>query len=168
MVHWPIQYGTLTIPIWYTDQSNTTLIPWRQILYFAVSHFTVEHLQTVHCTMYTVQCTLYNVHCTMYTVQCTLYNVHCTMYTVQCTLYNVHCTMYTVQCTLYNVHCTMYIVQYRDVLRRLHMRQYKKCLYAMRGPGYGSTITPRYSPLANVLLNELYWTGAWRHRLHLS
>ena len=53
----------------------------------------------VHCTMYTVQCTLYNVHCTMYTVQCTLYNVHCTMYTVQCTLYNVHCTMYTVQCT---------------------------------------------------------------------
>ena len=56
-----------------------------------------NNLPLQRCTLYTVQCTLYNVHCTMYTVQCTLYNVHCTMYTVQCTL----CTMYTV----YNVHC---------------------------------------------------------------
>ena len=62
----------------------------------------------VHYTMYTVQCTLYNIHCTMYTVQYTLYNVQCTMYTVQYTMYNVHCTIYTVQCTMYSVQCTMY------------------------------------------------------------
>ena len=67
-------------------------------------------LYRVHCTVYTVPCTLYHVHCTMYTVPCTLHHVHCTMYTVPCTLHHVHCTMYTVPCTLYHVHCTMYTV----------------------------------------------------------
>ena len=35
---------------------------------------------TVHCTLYTVQCTLYTVHCKVYGVQCTLYSVHCKAY----------------------------------------------------------------------------------------
>ena len=42
-----------------------------------------------------LECNLYKyVHCTLYTVQCT---VHCTLYTVHCTLYS---TLYTVHYTL--------------------------------------------------------------------
>ena len=61
--------------------------------------------------------TVYILYCTqprtLYTVQCTLYDVLCTMYTVQCTLYNVLCTMYSEQCTLYSVHCTKEILNRR-------------------------------------------------------
>ena len=64
----------------------------------------------VQCTMYSVQCTVYNVQCTMYSVQCTVYNIQCTMYSVQCTVYNVQCIL---KCTvhwylMYNIQCTLY------------------------------------------------------------
>ena len=81
-----------------------------------------------YCTMYSVQCTLYNVHTRrlwtyrdqqlLYNIQCTVYIVHCThtlfvdvwrsiaIATVYSTVYNVQCTMYSVQCTVYTVQCT--------------------------------------------------------------
>ena len=38
--------------------------------------------------------TLFSVYC----VRC----MHCTLYTVQCTLYSVHFTIYTLQCLIYH------------------------------------------------------------------
>ena len=89
-------------------------------------HTTVN---TVHCPLYTVQCTLRqcSVQCTLYTalqtVHCILhavtqYSAHCTLQTVQCTLhavilYSAHCTLHTEHCILhvlkvYIAHCTLH------------------------------------------------------------
>ena len=70
-----------------------------QVVSYPTSLCLLHFLPHVHCTLYTVHCTMYHVHCTMYTVPRTLYHVHCTMYTVPCTLYHVHCTLYTAPCT---------------------------------------------------------------------
>ena len=86
----------------------------RKILKINVDYLLIYNtLNTVivHCTLYTVHCTLYIVHRTLYTVHCTPYIVHRTLYTVHCTPYIVHRTLYTVHCTLYTVHCTLYVVQ---------------------------------------------------------
>ena len=66
---------------------------------------------TVHCELYTVQCTLHTVHCAVCTVQYTMYNVQCIIQSVFCTLYTVteQTSLCTLKCTLYNVHCKMYI-----------------------------------------------------------
>ena len=61
----------------------------------------------VHCTLYSVQCTVYSVHCTLCIVQCTLYTVQCKMCNVHCTLYIVHYTLFSVQCTVYIAHCAL-------------------------------------------------------------
>ena len=63
---------------------------WKMFRIKNISEFTVYIVQStlhrVHCTEYIVQSTLYRVHCTVYIVYCTQPR---TMYTVQCTLYNV-------------------------------------------------------------------------------
>ena len=69
------------------------------------------------CTMYIIQCILYNVQCTMqcvyhiyiiiesskWTVKFTLSMVHYTIYNVHYTVYSVHCTLFSAHSTLYNV-----------------------------------------------------------------
>ena len=53
-----------------------------------------RHCNNIQYTKYTVYNNLCN---TMFIViHCTMYSVHCTVYTV-CTLNTVHCTMYNVQ-----------------------------------------------------------------------
>ena len=46
----------------------------------------VSLLQQVHCTVYSVQCTVFRVHSTVYTVKCTVYNVQSTVYSIKCTV----------------------------------------------------------------------------------
>ena len=60
--------------------------------------------ENIHCTMYIIQCTMYNVQyiCTLYNVHHILYRVHCTVY---CTVYIVQYTANNIQCTLYTVIC---------------------------------------------------------------
>ena len=64
-------------------------------LYIALQHSTV--CNTLHCTIYTVQSTLYTLHCTLYIVhssQCTqfaLYTLkHSRLYTLHSTLSSIH------------------------------------------------------------------------------
>ena len=87
------------------------------------------HNVPVHCTLYTVQYTLYcvisriqyqAVNTTLYSVHC-MYSVYClilyscTVYTVQCLLLDI-VLVYSVQCLLldvvfeYSVHCTVFTV----------------------------------------------------------
>ena len=85
----------------YAVKTAWKLTSWRQEMY------------NEHCTMYTVQYTLYIVHCILYIPcdgisHCTVYNMQCTLYTVHCTVYNVHCIFYTVHCILYIIHCILY------------------------------------------------------------
>ena len=95
-----------------------------------------DTLHTVHCTQWTLHCSLYRVYC----IQCT---VHCTLYTVVQTRrgswargnipslvqprvdsttgcccqmggqleyhnHSLHCSGYTVQCKSYSLQCTVY------------------------------------------------------------
>ena len=72
----------------------------------------LQAMCTVHCTLYTVPCTLYDVYCTLYTVHFTLYAVLCALYTVHSTLYTVYCIPYTVHSTQCIVQCTVYTVHW--------------------------------------------------------
>ena len=76
------------------------------------------------CTLYNVQYTLQRAMCTVYCYS--VQAVHCTLYTVQCTLtvyYIVHCALYNVQIVhiLYN-HC-----KYTFCRERIEMSVYYKC-----------------------------------------
>ena len=73
-------------------------------------------MYTVHCTVYSVQCTFNINNIIIHTV----YNVQCTLYTVQCT-FNIdniiiH-TVYTVQST-FNIDNIIIHTQYHWILSR--------------------------------------------------
>ena len=84
-------------------------------------------MNSVQCTLYSVQCKEYIIHYIIYSLppdkvadevktldhpmftciyrddvyKQLLITVHCTMYTVQCTMYSIQCTMYTIYVTVY-------------------------------------------------------------------
>ena len=102
----------------------------RKILKINVDYLLIYNtLNTVivHCTLYTVHCTLYIVHRTLYTVHCTPYIVHRTLYTVHCTLYTVHCTLYVVQLVtkidyIWRLDISTYTILYSQAVTRAHVQ----------------------------------------------
>ena len=67
-----------------------------------MAYHNIHNYVILHCTAYSVRCTVYVVHCTLHTARRTMYVVHC----IQCTTY----MSYTVRRVLYVVHCKSYIV----------------------------------------------------------
>ena len=73
------------------------IVNYGKLIYYQVI---VNSESTVNLTQYII-CI---VHCTMYNVQCTVYNVFCRSY---CTLYTVQYITYSVEAI---VQCTMYSI----------------------------------------------------------
>ena len=94
----------------------------------------IPSLSIVHCTLYSVQCTVvyYSHECGCVNIDIpTLSNVYCTqyrirMYTVLCTVYTVYCIMYSVQCIMYSVQCIMYSVQLKLIYYWIGLLTFKK------------------------------------------
>ena len=63
---------------------------------------------SVQYTVYSMQCTVYNVQYTVYNIQCTVHRVEYTVYSMQCTVYSVQYTVYSTQCRVYSVQYTLY------------------------------------------------------------
>ena len=80
---------------------------------FYILQFTVYSLTV---KFYTLQFTVYSLQFTIYSVHCTMFSVHWTVLIVQYTVYVVQCALYSVQCKVYSVLCTDYIIQKGRVL----------------------------------------------------
>ena len=55
-----------------------------------------DPVYTLHCTLCTLQYTLFTLHSALYTLHCTVYTLHSTLCTVHSALYTLHCTLCTV------------------------------------------------------------------------
>ena len=84
-------------------------------------------MDSVRCTVYTVQCN------TMYIVQYTMYDV--------CNMYDV---MYCIQCSLYSTYCILHCI--------CHIRQHESYITMHEGiTGYINTYTHIYIQAARII-----------------
>ena len=68
-------------------------------------HYT---LYTLHCTLYTTNYTLHTIHCPLYTTYYTLHITHCLQYTTNYTMHTTRCLLYTTNCALHTEQCKLY------------------------------------------------------------
>ena len=103
-VHSAHSQCTLTV---HTHSAQNWDTHWEFCYDWSTGHWPLAQIWGRHCTVYSVQRTVYSEHCKVYSVQCTVYSEHCKVYSVQCTVNTVQCTVYTVHCSVHCMCCTV-------------------------------------------------------------
>ena len=118
---------------WYYSKYNKVTIMFMSQVNWKVKYYKhCHHFRNIllYFTLYTGQCTLYNIHYALYDIQCKLYTLHYTKFIIQCVQRIPHMDSIPASHTNSSyLHCTVYNELYTSSLYSVY-NVYLICIQA--------------------------------------